>query len=350
MIKIPYYDADVVSAYDANVRILLTEHKRKLKSGIEYKTILEKYDELHKKLVEKFKLDESIEPSVFTYTPESMDKIERFLSTYDVKNKNTKLDCEIYNICVYISSNSEGLYNGLKTKFNKTATKTLIQECINKSDIYPMFSILQGQFTVYDFILYNIKTRVCPYCNRNYTFAYISGSSSKRIAFDINLDHVYPQGNVTENILAIFCISIYNLAPVCPTCNFRKSDNAFGHFNPFMDRIDVDVSFSSSRYSSFDSTSFDVIAKTGTNHQRDSQIIDILDLNRIYSGHSREFLDLLERYRIFGTADRIREISNLTTVSVDTLLALIYGNSDYENESLGYIKKLIIDKLKGDLQ
>lgn len=68
--------------------------------------------------------------------------------------------------------------------------------------------------------LLNIKT--CPYCNRQFIYTF-KGRANERP----ELDHFYP-----KNKYPLFCLSFYNLIPVCHSCNHVKMEEEIG-VNPY---------------------------------------------------------------------------------------------------------------------
>lgn len=66
----------------------------------------------------------------------------------------------------------------------------------------------------------NIKT--CPYCNRQFIYTF-EGIRAERP----ELDHFYPKA-----LFPMFCLSFYNLIPVCHSCNHVKLENEIG-VNPY---------------------------------------------------------------------------------------------------------------------
>ena len=66
----------------------------------------------------------------------------------------------------------------------------------------------------------NIKT--CPYCNRQFIHTF-EGIRAERP----ELDHFYPKA-----LFPVFCLSFYNLIPVCHSCNHVKLESEIG-VNPY---------------------------------------------------------------------------------------------------------------------
>lgn len=92
-----------------------------------------------------------------------------------------------------------GTYGGSKTK-----------QLLEKVFRYDSFS---KRKVAYD-ILQKLDIRVCPYCNRQYTFTVMS--SKIRPQFD----HYYPKSKYPY-----LALSLYNLIPCCAICNLSKHES-----------------------------------------------------------------------------------------------------------------------------
>ena len=66
----------------------------------------------------------------------------------------------------------------------------------------------------------NIKT--CPYCNRQFIHSFEANRAERP-----ELDHFYPKA-----LYPMFCLSFYNLIPVCHSCNHVKWEDEIG-VNPY---------------------------------------------------------------------------------------------------------------------
>lgn len=85
------------------------------------------------------------------------------------------------------------------------------------------------------FLVQNTGLTVCPYCNRDYI-----NCRSKTLT-GAQLDHFYPRSK-----FPIFSVCLYNLVPVCGTCNRIKNDDTHDFASPFDEEIDWenDIRFS----------------------------------------------------------------------------------------------------------
>lgn len=105
---------------------------------------------------------------------------------------------------------------------------------LNPDDVYSVYdsffgSVGRDKVNNADWLLEKLDIKVCPYCNRSYTFI-IKGKQGVRP----ELDHFYPRSVKAYKHLAI---SFYNLVPSCPTCNRQKWTSIFD-FHPYYGMVD----------------------------------------------------------------------------------------------------------------
>ena len=167
----------------------------------------------------------------------------------------------------------------------------------------------------------NSKIKVCPYCNENF----IMNRNEKYVSAE--LDHFF-----SKDKYPLFSICLYNLIPVCSTCNRLKSNTEL-RISPFDRGIDRD-SFS---------ITYDI---TGINYLNDAREIDVnflsngpdsikiiedmkkLHIDESYKSHSDYVQELIKRKHIYNDA-RIDEIYNSFKdlfASKEELLRIIFGN------------------------
>jgi len=82
-------------------------------------------------------------------------------------------------------------------------------------------------------LMQKLNVRVCPYCNRSYTFTIIKGVSGSRPEFD----HFHCQDNNP-----FLSLSFYNLIPSCPTCNHKKKISDID-IHPYIEGFDDNCQF-----------------------------------------------------------------------------------------------------------
>lgn len=125
-------------------------------------------------------------------------------------------------------------YFGILNDFNQFITMCFSTFSYNK------FTRIQTGWGAYQFID-SIENTICPYCNRSYTHSvFENGECSGRP----ELDHFLP-----KSVFPFFAVSIYNLIPVCHTCNHSKLDAPvtenidnnfyFTHLHPNIDNDNV---------------------------------------------------------------------------------------------------------------
>jgi hypothetical protein len=112
--------------------------------------------------------------------------------------------------------NSKGQFKISLSKFGILSDfKEFIKMCFSTFR-YNKFTRIQADWGAYSFID-SIENTICPYCNRSYTHSvFEDGECSGRP----ELDHFLP-----KSTLPFFAVSIYNLIPVCHTCNHSKSND-----------------------------------------------------------------------------------------------------------------------------
>ena len=74
-------------------------------------------------------------------------------------------------------------------------------------------------------LMQKLNIRVCPYCNRSFTFTIRRGETGSRPEFD----HFNSQDNYPY-----LSLSFYNLIPSCPICNHKKSTSEID-INPYLE-------------------------------------------------------------------------------------------------------------------
>lgn len=81
----------------------------------------------------------------------------------------------------------------------------------------------------------SIDTKVCPYCNHNYTLTVNDNLNS--INFRPEFDHFHP-----KSIYPILALSFFNLVPSCSVCNGLKSNKEI-NFSPYNSQVKNSISF-----------------------------------------------------------------------------------------------------------
>lgn len=97
-------------------------------------------------------------------------------------------------------------------------------------DNFKQMDIFDDEWSDYSFIMES-AIRVCPYCNRQYITPVYSDNGKMRA----DIDHFLPKSKYPY-----FSMSLYNLIPVCKSCNQSlKRDKEFGFdsINPYVENL-----------------------------------------------------------------------------------------------------------------
>lgn len=116
------------------------------------------------------------------------------------------------------------------------------EDCFKKfskfmTELYNGFfqtSIGKGKMALGYWLVNRLKIRVCPYCNRNYTFSVAKTNSPKVRA---QFDHFIPKKK-----FPMFALCFYNLVPSCPICNKLKGEQLVS-YNPYQEGFPIDQKF-----------------------------------------------------------------------------------------------------------
>lgn len=141
---------------------------------------------------------------------------------------------------------------------------------------------------------------VCPYCNRTFIYSTERNESAKTTC---QIDHFFE-----KNKYPYLCLSLFNLIPVCSSCNQSKGSKPFGR-SPF-EIEDVDKGFTFLlEYTMADYTkpdAFKVITKIEPRSQLEEQK-KTLGLETLYAKHNDIGHELFLKQHIYSE-DRIMEL------------------------------------------
>ena len=73
-------------------------------------------------------------------------------------------------------------------------------------------------------LMTKLNIKVCPYCNRTYTFIVKKKPKKANRQVRPELDHFFPKSKYGH-----LALSFYNLVPSCSQCNHLKGDNEFDY-------------------------------------------------------------------------------------------------------------------------
>ncbi|NRT72415.1 HNH endonuclease domain-containing protein [Clostridium beijerinckii] len=122
-------------------------------------------------------------------------------------------------------------------EFKKLTDINITMDNFNEIDIFGT------EWSDYAFVMES-GLRVCPYCNRQYITPVFSDSGKMRA----DLDHFLPKSRYPY-----FSMSLYNLIPVCKSCNQSlkgSKESGFNDINPYEDNLDDYFTFKADVFTS----------------------------------------------------------------------------------------------------
>lgn len=218
---------------------------------------------------------------------------------------------------------------------------------LNPQDVYRRYDSFFGAegndgLNNADWLLKKLNIKVCPYCNRAYTFT-VKGKNGVRP----ELDHFFPRSVDKYMHLAL---SFYNLVPSCPSCNHTKNNKVFD-FHPYYGMLNgsgVKPEFKIKNVNTqnprtlFPDKPEIVIDNTNLN-------ISELRLDSLYKHHSdyaKEILDKIQAYNA-SSYDPLTATFQSIYKTPEEIDRLIWGNYiDDASENKRPLSKLTRDILK----
>ena len=269
-------------------------------------------------------------------------------------------------------------YGDLKENNKNIFSKNDMESCIlknifNKIFDYPKFrddgitNYSNRKWSAYD-LCEKLDVKVCPYCNRIYTFTVrkISEKIENNIKREIKdivrpqLDHYFPQSKYP-----IFALSFYNLIPSCSICNSsikgNKDLNLKDNLHPYLDCLDKNYAFD---YKLLNSSEFvggkegiEVIIssnKTGYKDIKSENNLKFFEIKDIYRMHNDVVSNLVYKRKKYSDS-RLEEIEDMFKIEGKKLISKeeLFNDIFYEpkkediiDTSLGKLYKDIVKKLK----
>lgn len=281
-----------------------------------------KNDFLDKKTREYKKIKESLN---------ILKKYKNFYNAFCLSNKLS--DNKIEELLTL--SNKKSIISFIKkinNAIDKDVSKSFDKNTILK-DIENEFIIIFKNFAKRDWameFLTLLDVKVCPYCNRSYTFTVhnkLTGTKSKA-----ELDHYFPISKYP-----FMAISIFNIVPSCSLCNKGKSNNHItvdqqNILYPYEEGFDDEIVFSveSNRldYITDLSQEFSIKLKSSS-----SLYVDIITsynqafkIDHLYSMH----------------CDYVQELIRKKIVYNDSMIEEIYENHRQLFESLREVEQMAL--------
>ncbi len=185
----------------------------------------------------------------------------------------------------------ENLFNSFN--FNKECKK-IIKDLMDYDDIFKTEDkSLWGK---------QLNLKVCPYCNRQYTFTYKTKKDKKEYR-TYQLDHFY-----NKNKYYYLSCSFFNLVPSCSNCNLRKHDKEGDFIYPYSEEFGEDGVFTyniddiSVFYGSKDLSGLYIdfnISQNNINNKINSNI-ELFNLLEVYNEHKDIVIDIIVKKLIYN--------------------------------------------------
>ncbi|MGG3561967.1 HNH nuclease [Neobacillus rhizosphaerae] len=158
-------------------------------------------------------------------------------------------------------------------------------------------------------LLDKLNVRVCPYCNRLYTF------TLENEGIRPQFDHYFP-----KSLFSYLSVSLYNLIPSCSICNSKKKNlNTYDKINdlyyPYDDEFSHDVVFQTSPinndflYWTGVSNNFDIklISRDEKQNCKVKNIKEHLKIELLYKEHNDYIREIIRKVVIYNDS-RIDEL------------------------------------------
>lgn len=200
-------------------------------------------------------------------------------------------------------------------------------------------------------LIYNLD--VCPYCNREFVTHYVDKGRMRVVA---DLDHIF-----IKSLFPLFSLNIYNLVPVCRTCNtFIKGNRMLEVWHPFVEGFNDSARFTIDNLTHPDvlagnSNEFEIVLRPieeqdASLRELSERTIYFYKFNELYDMHKNYVQEIIFRFYHIYTKNmmgEIVEISKLNNIQLDEdAIRLLYG---FSLSGLGDINKHLLGKLTVDV-
>lgn len=205
-----------------------------------------------------------------------------------------------------ISASTKRFYNLCKSigidSYLKIYNEFLINENVKNSiRVYGIQVVEEKYYDIYnDFrkiwafkLVDLLGLATCPYCNRNFTVNFDKNGTT------VELDHFYP-----KNQYPYLAISLYNLIPVCHTCNHKKKEHKLKIY-PYEESYNeyVNFSFNINQAEVLLTSDVDIKYKFKKNDKKSKKKINnyhmVLNIPSLYDNHKDIVLELIQKREIY---------------------------------------------------
>jgi hypothetical protein len=221
-------------------------------------------------------------------------------------------------------------YNDFVTFLNASFTQQEIDDIISKYFNYDSVinyeKYKKGKHSYW--LMKKLDIRVCPYCNRAYTFTINKNNKKIRPEFD----HFYPKTKYPY-----LALSFFNLIPSCPTCNHTKKTDIIDihpYIEDFGDKCKFKIDYIGECILNDDYDNWNIIFEK-TEKKFDTNI-DTFALKELYNEHKDFILEVVFKARAYNDEvykSLIQTFSN-QGLSEKEMNLLIFGTY-LESEEIG---------------
>ncbi|PHF12219.1 HNH nuclease [Bacillus toyonensis] len=195
-------------------------------------------------------------------------------------------------------------------------------------------------------LLEKLNVRVCPYCNRQYTFTLANAGIRPQF------DHFFP-----KKFYPYLSVSLYNLIPSCSICNSKKhalDTYEYDLYYPFEDEFGSDVVFQTSPidndFSYWTGTSdiFDikVECKDEKQNSKVKNLNDYLKIELLYKEHKDYVRDIIRNAVIYNDSridELLEQFPNLFQSKNEVINSIFMSNISKEGWEKRPLSKLTHD-------
>ncbi|PFB75355.1 HNH nuclease [Bacillus thuringiensis] len=195
-------------------------------------------------------------------------------------------------------------------------------------------------------LLEKLNVRVCPYCNRQYTFTL--GNEGIRPQFD----HFFP-----KSLFPYLSVSLYNLIPSCSICNSKKQaldthENDF--YYPYEDEFSNDVAFQTKFIDTdflywtgmSDNFNIELVCRDDKHKSKIENVKKILKIELLYRQHKDYVRDIIRNAIIYNDSridELIEQFPDLFHSRNEVINSIFMSNIDIEDWGKRPLSKLTYD-------
>lgn len=228
----------------------------------------------------------------------------------------------------------------IQNEFNNKFNQSEAEDFANfKEYMENQYEIMRNEHGIW--LLKTLNIKVCPYCNRQYTFTIEKEKVSPE------LDHYYPKS--THPYLAL---SFYNLVPSCSVCNHTKSNqiiNVHPYFQGFDNKFKFKLKTKGGEDLSLDWALRNKLEIDFTNSNNNIRVFALKALYNEHIDYVNEIINKAQAYNLDYYNSLIDSFKGLGKQDAE-IERFIWGtyleNAEHEKRPLSKLTKDILEQLK----